>query len=78
MEGECHFLEGNVQARKKVVSVQKILEQLGIEPERVDMFNLSSAMAPRFAEIAAEMTEKTLRLGPSPLRTNPPEQGNRM
>jgi hypothetical protein len=44
------------------------------------MFNLSSAMAPRFAEIAAEMTEKTLRLGPSPInaKTKPLGQGREM
>ena len=58
MEGECHFLEGNLKTRRKVESVQRTLKELGMEPERVQMFNLSSAQAPRFAEIANEMTEK--------------------
>jgi coenzyme F420-reducing hydrogenase delta subunit len=40
---------------------------LGIEPERVQMFNLSSAMGARFAEIATEITEQTKDMGPSPL-----------
>jgi len=47
--------------------VKKTLEELGIEPERVEMFNLSSAMGPRFAEIAKEMTEAIMKLGPSPV-----------
>jgi coenzyme F420-reducing hydrogenase delta subunit len=38
-----------------------------MEPERVEMFNLSSAQGPRFAEIATEMTERVKKLGPSPL-----------
>jgi F420-non-reducing hydrogenase iron-sulfur subunit len=38
-----------------------------MEPERVEMFNLSSAQGPRFAEIATEMTERVKALGPSPL-----------
>lgn len=38
-----------------------------MDPERIEMFNLSSAQGPRFAEIATEMTERTLKLGPSPL-----------
>jgi coenzyme F420-reducing hydrogenase delta subunit len=38
-----------------------------MEPERIEMYNLSSAQGPRFAEIATEMTEKTKELGPSPL-----------
>jgi F420-non-reducing hydrogenase iron-sulfur subunit len=38
-----------------------------MEPERVEMYNLSSAQGPRFAEIAEEMTAKAKELGPSPL-----------
>jgi coenzyme F420-reducing hydrogenase delta subunit len=38
-----------------------------MEPDRVQMFNLSSAQGPRFAEIANEMTEKIKELGPSPV-----------
>ncbi len=68
LEDECHFLKGNIRARKKVEYVKKTLEEIGIEPERVEMYNLSSAMGPRFAEIAQEMTEKIRALGPSPIR----------
>jgi F420-non-reducing hydrogenase iron-sulfur subunit len=67
LEGECHFLEGNLKTRKKVEAVKKALQSAGIEPQRVEMFNLSSAMGPRFAEIAEEMTERIRTLGPSPL-----------
>jgi hypothetical protein len=66
--GECHFLEGNVRTRKRVAYVQNILKEIGLEPERVQMFNLSSAMAPRFAEIADQMTAQARDLGPSPLQ----------
>lgn len=65
LEGECHFLEGNLKTKKKVAAVQKSLADTGIEPDRVQMFNLSSAMGPRFAEIAIEMTATIHRLGPS-------------
>ncbi|WP_319407683.1 hydrogenase iron-sulfur subunit [uncultured Desulfosarcina sp.] len=67
LEGECHFVEGNLKTRKKVEAVKKALASAGIEPERVEMFNLSSAMGARFAEIAAEMTEKIRALGPTPV-----------
>jgi coenzyme F420-reducing hydrogenase delta subunit len=67
LEGECHFLEGNLKTRRKVTAVQKLLSEAGMEPERVKMFNLSSAMGPRFAEIATEMTETIRRLGPTPI-----------
>ncbi len=68
LEGECHFLTGNILAKKRVNHIKEILSSIGIEPERVEMFNLSSAMGPRFAEIALEMTDRIKKLGPSPIR----------
>ena len=65
LEGECHYLEGNLRARKRVAYVKRLLGEVGIEPERIDMFNLSSAMGGRFAEIVEEMTERVKQLGPS-------------
>ncbi|HCY87751.1 MAG TPA: F420-nonreducing hydrogenase [Desulfobacteraceae bacterium] len=67
LEGECHYREGNLKARRKVTYVKKVLTDLGIEPERVEMYNLSSAQGARFAEIANEMAEKIKTLGPTPL-----------
>jgi coenzyme F420-reducing hydrogenase delta subunit len=65
LEGECHYLEGNLRARKKVAYAKRLLGEVGIEGERVEMFNLSSAMGARFAEIVEEMTEKAKALGPT-------------
>ncbi len=68
LEGDCHYISGNLKAKKRVGQVKKILVELGIEPERVEMYNLSAAQGPRFAEIAREMTEKIKALGPSPVK----------
>jgi coenzyme F420-reducing hydrogenase delta subunit len=68
LEGQCHFLEGNLRARQRVERARGLLEEIGLEPERLEMFNLSSAEGPRFAHIATEMSERLARLGPSPLR----------
>jgi F420-non-reducing hydrogenase iron-sulfur subunit len=68
MEGECHYLKGNLWARRRIDYVKKLVAELGIEPERVEMFNMSSAMGARFAEVATEFTELIKRLGPSPVR----------
>lgn len=69
LEGECHFLRGNLRAKKRVGHVQGILAALGINPERLQMYNLSAAMGGRFAQIAREMTERVRALGPSPVTT---------
>jgi F420-non-reducing hydrogenase iron-sulfur subunit len=68
LEGGCHFLEGNLRARKRVERARQILKEVGIEPERLEMFNLSSAEGPRFAAIVTEMHGRLVKLGPSPLR----------
>jgi len=72
LEGGCHFLEGNLRARRRVERARQLLEEIGLEPERLEMFNLSSAEGTRFAEIITEMTGRLARLGPSPLRPDRP------
>jgi F420-non-reducing hydrogenase iron-sulfur subunit len=68
LEGGCHFLEGNLRARKRVARVKEFLGEIGVEPERLEMYNLSSAEGPRFAEIVREMDARIGPFGPSPLR----------
>ena len=70
LEGGCHFLEGNLRARRRIERVRQLLDEIGIEPERLEMFNLSSAEGHRFAAIATEMSQRIARLGPSPLRVD--------
>jgi len=67
LEGECHYLSGNLKAKKRVMYVKNVLKDLGIEPERVEMFNLSAGEGPRFAQIAREMVDRIRALGPSPV-----------
>lgn len=68
MEGACQFNTGNLRARKRVMQAQEILEKIGIGGQRVQMYNLSSSEAPRFVQIAEEMTRKILSLGPNPIK----------
>jgi len=66
-EGNCHFVHGNIRARKRVERVKNILEQIGIEKERVEMYNMSAGEGTRFVKAASEMTERIRNLGPSPI-----------
>jgi coenzyme F420-reducing hydrogenase delta subunit len=67
LEGGCHFEEGNLRAKKRTEMVRDMLAEAGIEPERLEMFNLSSAMGRTFADIVVTMTDRIKKLGPSPL-----------
>jgi len=75
LEGNCHFLTGNIRAKKRVKYAKDLLEEAGIGGERLEMYNLSSAEGQRFAEIAKEMTEKIKNLGPSPLNKKMLKEG---
>ncbi len=68
LEGDCHFNNGNFRARKRVEQAQGILNTIGIEGERAQMYNLSSSEGPKFAEFAVEMDEKIRNLGPNPIK----------
>lgn len=70
MPGDCHFLEGNLNAARRMEHARMLIAEIGLEADRARMFNLSSAMAGRFAEAATEMNEQIAALGPSPLRKN--------
>ena len=70
LEGGCHFQEGNLRARKRVERARELLKEIGLEPERLEMFNLSSADGARFAEIVIIMHNRLRKLDPSPFRHN--------
>jgi coenzyme F420-reducing hydrogenase delta subunit len=53
---------------------KKLLAEIGLKPERLEMYFLSSAEGIRFAEIATEMTERARELGPNPLKKAAPPQ----
>jgi len=68
LEGECHFLTGNLRARRRVEYAQKILDEIGIGGERLQMYNIAASDGPRFAAVAREMDEKIRALGPNPIK----------
>jgi coenzyme F420-reducing hydrogenase delta subunit len=55
-----------------VQRIKDLLAEIGLEPERVEMFNMSAAMAGEFVCRAEEMVARLESLGPSPLRVSPP------
>jgi coenzyme F420-reducing hydrogenase delta subunit len=57
-----------VNAKRRVERIKELLNQIGLEPDRVRMFNMSSAMAGEFARAATEMSAHVIELGPNPLR----------
>jgi F420-non-reducing hydrogenase iron-sulfur subunit len=65
--GDCHYIDGNYKARRRMVLLKKILETLGLEPERVWLRWISASEGQKFAETMKDMTEKIRKLGPNPI-----------
>ena len=68
LEGECHYLAGNLRAKKRVEYTRKLLDEIGIGGGRLEMYGIAASDGPRFAEVAEEMHEKIKALGPSPIK----------
>jgi len=49
---------------------RSLLEAIGIEGQRLQMINVSAAMAGEFTFAAAEIAAEIQRLGPNRLKTN--------
>lgn len=64
LEKNCYYDTGSIEGRKRVEYVKSTLADLGVEKERVEMFNASSTMAWKFPEIVAKMVDVAKRLGP--------------
>jgi coenzyme F420-reducing hydrogenase delta subunit len=60
-----------------VEATRRLLEAIGLEGRRLQMINLSSAMAGQFAFAAAEITAEIRNLGPNPLREDGAMKGER-
>lgn len=55
LEGECHYREGNFNAIDRVLFVQRLLDSVGVEAERVRMFTMSAGEPPKFVAAVREM-----------------------
>ena len=69
LEGDCHFKNGNLKATQRVTYVKKLLDEIGIDGERLEMITMSAGMGERFARTASDFTEKIRKLGPSPVKS---------
>jgi F420-non-reducing hydrogenase iron-sulfur subunit len=62
--GDCHYTQGNYFAKRRIAVLKRLLEYIGIEPERVHMTWVSAAEGQKFADVITEVTENVKRVGP--------------
>lgn len=62
--GDCHYQEGNIKTMRRFALLKKLLNQLGIEGQRVRLEWISASEGEKFAKVVNEMVEEIKTLGP--------------
>jgi coenzyme F420-reducing hydrogenase delta subunit len=63
--GDCHYSEGNFYARRRFSVLKKLLEYLGIDPRRFQMFWVSASEGGKWAQVVKGMVEEIKQAGPN-------------
>ena len=63
--GDCHYINGNYKARRRIKLLKEILPQFGFEPERLRLTWIGASDGIIFAEIIRELVVQIKALGPN-------------
>lgn len=65
---DCHYIGGNYRTRRRIALLKMLLEQYGIDPDRLHLEWVSASEGIRFQATIKEFTEKVREMGPNPLK----------
>ena len=65
-EGECRYVEGNLRAKKRVMWVKRLLDEIGLDGNRLSLFNISSQDEAAAVKIIEKTGMELRKLGPNP------------
>ena len=63
-EGDCHYQDGNYEAKKRVYLLRRMLKSMGIEKERIKIELSADPEGRRIPQLVKEMKEELAKLGP--------------
>ena len=62
--GSCHYVDGNLQAQRRVGLIRALLKDYGVNPERLGLDWASASEGERFAQLVQEFHARMVALGP--------------
>ena len=65
-EGQCRYVEGNLRAKKRVMHVKKLLDEIGLDGRRLSIVNLSPEDKGNVTQILQKISSDLADLGPNP------------
>ena len=66
--GDCHYINGNFKARRRVKLLKEILPKFGFDERRLKLTWIGASEGHEFAHTIKEMVEEVKKLGPNPVR----------
>ncbi|HOX42106.1 MAG TPA: hydrogenase iron-sulfur subunit [Myxococcota bacterium] len=62
--GDCHYQNGNMKTLRRIPLLQRMLEQLGIERDRLRLEWVSASEGERYQHVVNDFVEQIRKLGP--------------
>jgi coenzyme F420-reducing hydrogenase delta subunit len=66
--GDCHYINGNLKARRRVKLLNEIMPQFGFDERRVKLTWIGASEGIDFANTMKELVEEVRGLGPNEVR----------
>lgn len=63
--GDCHYISGNLVARRKFALIKNLAQYVGIEPERIQFSWVSASEGQRFAALINKVIDDVKSVGPA-------------
>ncbi|CCJ36652.1 methyl-viologen-reducing hydrogenase, delta subunit [Methanoculleus bourgensis MS2] len=66
--GDCHYLEGNYKAAKRMFLLKSVLKNIGLDDKRLRMTFVSASEGAKWGMVMEDVVKTVNELGPSPLK----------
>ena len=66
--GDCHYLEGNFKAAKRMFMIKSLMKNIGLDDKRFRMTFVSASEGAKWASVMEDVIGKVKELGPSPIK----------
>ena len=67
--GDCHYHEGNYKCLRRYHLLEKYIQQLGVNKDRIHLEWISASEGKQFAQLADTFTETIRQLGPCKIKS---------
>jgi len=65
--GDCHYQSGNYKTNRRIKMLKKLLQELGVDPNRVKFEYISASEGQKFAQVVTDFVDELKKMGPNPI-----------